>query len=853
MKRTSNPLKPLLVSQPTDKLFEQPPLGVDADTLALDVRRYFALFLGRYKHSRGRSTHYPYQATVLAIRDRLNERLNNTRHAYEVAGAKHAYYLSLEFLMGRTLNNALLNLGLGEETEQALRTLGFDLDELIDTEADAGLGNGGLGRLAACFLDSCATLQLPVMGYGIRYEYGMFRQHIENGQQVEEPDHWLRNGNPWELEKPEHTRRIQYYGRTVHQSGPDGRLRVAWVDSHDVLAVPYDTPIPGYWNNTVNVLRLWKAAATDEFDLDEFNAGSYTESVAAKNAAENITMVLYPNDASENGKELRLRQQYFLASASLQDILARWEDQHGKDFSRFAELNCFQLNDTHPSCAVPELMRLLIDEHDQSWETAWDIVTRTMAYTNHTLLPEALEKWSVRLFGQLLPRLLEIVYEINARFLTEVARRWPGDNARLARMSLIEEGPEPQIRMAYLAIVGSFSVNGVAELHSRLLQQGLFRDFHELWPWKFNNKTNGVTQRRWLASANPLQSQLITETIGDGWITRLDELRKLAPLADDPAFRARWAAVKRANKERLAELVRKDCQVEFNPDAMFDVQVKRIHEYKRQLLNVLHVVHLYIRIKQGEIGTFTPRCVLIGGKAAPGYFMAKRIITFVCKVAEVVNGDPTVRDRLKLAFLPDYRVSAMEIIAPGSDLSEQISTAGKEASGTGNMKFMMNGAVTIGTLDGANIEIREEVGDENFFLFGLTAREVEDARNGYNPDAIIAADPDLKRVMELIESGHFNQFQPGLFDPIIKAIRSPHDPWLVAADFRSYIDAQDRAAETYRDQDRWTRMSILNTAASGKFSTDRTMEEYNADIWKLPKVAPTPMQQLGGQVSNCCI
>jgi starch phosphorylase len=835
-KRSANPLKPLSGGRPAASLSDLPPLGMDSDSLALDIRRYFGTFLGRDKYCR--SSHYPYQALVLALRDRLMERWKRTRYAYEEAGAKHAYYLSLEFLMGRTLSNALLNLGLDETARPVLRKLGLDLEELIDNENDAGLGNGGLGRLAACFLDSCATLQLPVMGYGIRYEYGMFRQHIENGRQVEEPDHWLRDGNPWELERPEHTRRIHYYGRTEHYRDAKGRLHARWVDTHDVLAVPFDTPIPGYRNGTVNVLRLWKAAATDEFDLGEFNAGAYAESVAAKNAAENITMVLYPNDASENGKELRLKQQYFLASASLQDVLERWELHHDNDFSRFAEMNCFQLNDTHPTIAVAELMRLLMDEHALEWDAAWAIASRTMAYTNHTLLPEALEKWPVRMFGQLLPRLLEIIYEINARFLKEVAQRWPGDNARLARMSLIEEGPEPQVRMAYLAIVGSFSVNGVAELHSDLLKQGLFRDFYELWPEKFNNKTNGVTQRRWMASANPGMTQLIDATIGKGWITHLDELKRLAPLADDPAFRQRWAAVKRDNKRRLAELVERDCKVAFDPDALFDVQVKRIHEYKRQLLNVLHVIHLYARLKAGDARDWTPRCVLIGGKAAPGYFMAKRIISLICNVAETVNADPAIGGRLKLAFLPNYRVSAMELIAPGSDLSEQISTAGKEASGTGNMKFMMNGAVTIGTLDGANIEIRAEVGDDNFFLFGLTAAEVEAIRRGYDPDALIAADPDLARVMSLIESGHFNRFEPGLFDPIVKAIRSPHDPWLVAADFRSFVDAQARVAAAYRDQERWTRMSILNTAMSGKFSTDRTMREYNAEIWKLQAVQP---------------
>jgi glycogen phosphorylase len=837
-RQTPHRLKPLRSSKLSQELFRLPPLGMDEEALAADIRRYFGNFLGRDKYCR--SSHYPYQALVLALRDRLMERWKRTRYAYEEAGAKHTYYLSLEFLMGRALNNALINLGLGERTEAVMRRLGLEVEELIDNEHDAGLGNGGLGRLAACFLDSCATLQLPVMGYGIRYEYGMFRQRIDNGRQVEEPDHWLRDGNPWELERPEHTRRIQYYGRTDFYRDALGQQRARWVDSHDVLAVPFDVPVPGFRNDTVNVLRLWSAAATDEFDLGEFNAGSYTESVAAKNAAEHITMVLYPNDASENGKELRLKQQYFLASASLQDVLERWEQHHGNNFGQFADKNCFQLNDTHPTCAVAELMRLLLDEHGLAWDQAWQITSRTMAYTNHTLLPEALERWSVRLFGQLLPRLLDIIYEINGRFLAEVARRWPGDNERLARMSLIEEGPEPQVRMAYLAIVGSFSVNGVAELHSDLLKQGLFRDFHDLWPHKFNNKTNGVTQRRWLAAANPGLAKLIVDTIGDGWITRLDELRGLAAHAEDPVFRQRWREVKRANKARLAALVRRDCKVEFNPDALFDVQVKRIHEYKRQLLNILHVIHLYARLKHGEAGDWTPRCVLIGGKAAPGYFIAKRIITLICKVADVVNADAEIDGRLRVAFLPDYRVSAMEVIAPGTDVSEQISTAGKEASGTGNMKFMMNGAVTIGTLDGANIEIRDEVGDENFFLFGLTAAQVEATRRHYDPDSLIEADPDLARVIALLEAGHFNHFEPGLFDPIIKAIRNPHDPWLVAADFRAFVDAQERAAAAYRDQEHWTRMSILNTAASGKFSTDRTMAEYNREIWGLTPVVPIP-------------
>jgi starch phosphorylase len=710
------------------------------------------------------------------------------------------------------------------------------LEEVQELESDAGLGNGGLGRLAACFLDSCATLQLPVTGYGLRYEYGMFRQKIEHGRQLEEPDHWLRNGNPWEIERPEYAVRIKFGGRSEFFDDADGNPHVRWVDTLDVLAVPYDMPIPGYRNGTVNSLRLWKAAATEEFNLDEFNAGSYTEAVAAKNAAEHITMVLYPNDASENGKELRLRQQYFLASASLQDVLRQWVHKHGEDFSSFADKSCFQLNDTHPTCAVPELMRLLMDEHGLGWDEAWDITTHTMAYTNHTLLPEALERWSVSMFGRLLPRLLDIIYEINGRFMQEVALRWPGDTQRERRMSIVEECGVPQIRMAYLAVVACHSVNGVAALHSQLLQQHLFHDFHEMWPHKFNNKTNGVTPRRWIASSNPLLSNLIDRNIGEAWRIDLSRLSALREFAEDLKFRAEWQEVKQANKQRLAEMVASDCGVEFDPAAMFDVQVKRIHEYKRQLLNVLHVIHLYDRIKSGDTADWTPRCVLIGGKAAPGYVMAKRIIRLVTAVADVINHDPATKGLLRLAFLPDYRVSAMEVICPAADLSEQISTAGKEASGTGNMKFMMNGAITIGTLDGANIEIREEVGEESFFLFGLTAEQVDAKRGHYDPASIVAADRDLARVIHLLESGHFNLFEPGLFDPIVQSILNPHDPWLTAADFRGFVDAQRQVATAYRDRERWLRMSILNTAHSGKFSSDRTIQDYNRDIWRLQQV-----------------
>ncbi len=823
---------------PTAALYEAPTLDMNIDALAEDIKRYYGIHLAQDKGTA--SGHYLYSALALTLRDRLFERMKQTKHTYAESHCKQAYYLSMEFLMGRAMGNAALNLGIEDDLKKALVDLGLNFEELAEMEHDAGLGNGGLGRLAACFIDSCATLQLPVTGYGLRYEYGMFQQRIENGYQQEMPDHWLRDGSPWELERPEFTQRVKFGGHTEFHRNASGWMEVQWVDTNDVLAVPYDLPIPGYRNGTVNKLRLWKAAATDEFNLEDFNAGSYTDAVAAKNEAENISMVLYPNDASENGKELRLRQQYFLASASLQDILDYWVTNHGDDFTHFADKNCFQLNDTHPTVAVAELMRLLIDDHGLSWEAAWNITSKTMAYTNHTLLPEALERWPVNLFGRLLPRILEVIYEINARFLREVANHWPGDRERLARLSIIEEGPQQQVRMAHLAIVGSFSVNGVAALHSELLKKGLFKDFFALWPHKFNNKTNGVTQRRWMAWCNPALSELISAKIGEDWITDLSQLKKLAPLANDPAFQTQWSEAKRMNKQKLADLVQRSCGVTFNPDAMFDIQVKRIHEYKRQLLNVLHVIHLYEQIKTGQTEGMVKRCVLFGGKAAPGYVMAKQIIKLINNVANVINNDPNVSDWLKVVFLPNYQVSAMEVICPAADLSEQISTAGKEASGTGNMKFMMNGAITIGTLDGANIEIREEVGDDNFFLFGLDEQEVEMTRQHYNPQAIINNDPDLKRVVDLLRGGHFNQFEPGCFDNLINAFTSSYDPWMTVADFRSYIDAQHQAGLAYQDKARWAQMSIINSAHSGKFSTDRTMNEYNDEIWKLEKIAPKP-------------
>lgn len=819
--------------------FDQPDenarmLGMDEQSLFDDLFRHLHLTLGREEGSE--SSVYLYEAAALTVRDRLVERWRESRFRRRQKAPRRVAYLSMEFLMGRALQNAILNLDLRDAVQKVLMDLGTSLEEIVDEERDAGLGNGGLGRLAACFLDSCATLRLPVIGYGILYDYGMFHQKIRNGHQIEQPDHWLQVGNPWCFKSPKDSFVVKFKGHTTADVDKAGRRHVRWINTDDVLAVPYDMPIPGYRNDKVNTLRLWRAEATEEFNLSEFNAGSYTEAVAKKTEAEQISMVLYPNDISENGKLLRLRQQYFLTSASLQDSLSLWVDQNGLDFYRFAEFNCFQLNDTHPALAVAELMRLLVDDYALSWNRAWEITSSTMAYTNHTLLPEALERWSISLFRDLLPRILEIIYEINARFLREVAARWPGDSERLNRMSIIEDHGASNVCMANLAIVGSFSVNGVAALHTELLKKGLFRDFYELWPHKFNNKTNGVTPRRWLAFCNPRLTGLIEEAIDGSWRTDLTELEKLKPFADDAAFRQRWYEIKQANKQDLAAQMRIQTGVEFDTGMLLDVQVKRIHEYKRQLLNILHVIHLYDRIIKGDTADFVPRAVLIGGKAAPGYFMAKLIIKLINNVATVVNGDAASADLLRVAFVPNYRVSTMEIICPAVDLSEQISTAGKEASGTGNMKMMMNGALTIGTLDGANIEIRDAVGEENFFLFGLRADEIEARLNDYNPGAIINSDPDFSMVMTMLETGFFDRDEANVFKPIIDSIRNPGDQWLVAADFRSYVDAQNEAARQYQDRELWTRKSIYNTANSGRFSSDRTIQEYARDIWKIKPI-----------------
>jgi starch phosphorylase len=807
------------------------PLPSDAESICNAFDFYLTHHLGRFLSCR---TVYLYQALASTVRDRLMADWRNSWRAFTRPGTRRASYMSLEFLMGRAMGNHVLNLGIRDEVDEAMLELSLDLEEVEEEELDAGLGNGGLGRLAACFMDSCAHLDLPVIGYGIRYEFGMFHQHIENGYQIEDPDHWLRDGYPWEIERQEYTQRIKFGGHCKHYTDENNKPRVKWIKTEDVLAVPYDVPVSGYRNKTINTLRLWKAEATDEFNLSEFNAGSYTESVASKYEAEHITMVLYPNDSSENGKELRLKQQYFLASASLQDIIQIWEMIDG-DYNKFVEQNVFQMNDTHPTIAVAELMRILIDEKNLEWDAAWDITRQCMAYTNHTLLPEALERWSVRLFESLLPRILEIIYQINEYFLREISMRWPGDTDRLKRLSIIEEGDEKQIRMAHLAIVGSFSVNGVAELHSKLLIENLFHDFYEVWPEKFNNKTNGVTPRRWIAHANPALTDLLNDTIGDEWTSDLDKISALSKYVKEPddEFIEKWLDVQLASKQRLIAMVKEKTGIEFNDSSMLSVQVKRIHEYKRQLLNVLHIIHLYIQIKHCNTDGMVDRCFLIGGKAAPGYWMAKQIIKLINNVADVINNDPDIGGKLKLAFIPNYKVTSMEVIAPGADLSEQISTAGKEASGTGNMKFMMNGALTIGTYDGANIEILEAVGEDNFFLFGLRAHEVDELKKNYHPQSFVDADQDLQKVIDLLSSGFFNPVEPGIFDDILQSMLSPSDPWVTLADFRNYVNAQEQAAHAWKDRRGWALKSIRNVASSGFFSTDRTMHDYNRDIWKL--------------------
>jgi glycogen phosphorylase len=776
-----------------------------------------------------------YMALACSVRDRMLARWMSTVRAYAARGVKIVCYLSAEFLTGPQLGNNLVNLGIEAPARTAMRSLGQDLDALLALEEEPGLGNGGLGRLAACYMDSLATLQVPAIGFGIRYEFGIFDQEIRDGWQVEVTDKWLQKGNPWEIVPPETSFYVNFSGYTEPWTDSEGRHRVRWVPAGRVKGVPRDTPVLGYRVNTCNTLRLWMSEAVESFDFQDFNVGDYYGAVEQKTISETLSKVLYPNDEPEIGKRLRLAQQYFFVCCSLQNIL-RLLDMMDEPAARLPDLFAVQLNDTHPSIAVAELMRLLVDERLLPWDEAWDITRRTLAYTNHTLLPEALETWGLPLFQSLLPRPLEIIHEINRRFLDEVRQRYPGDDARLARMSLIDEAGDKRVRMANLATVGSHAVNGVAALHSTLLRQTVLRDFAELWPERFHNVTNGVTPRRFVVLSNPGLTRLLNETVGEGWVTDLSRLRALEAHVGDAAFREQWRRIKRTNKEALALRIRERTGVVVDPEALFDIQVKRIHEYKRQHLNVLHIITLYNRLRRNPQLDIASRCFVFGGKAAPGYHMAKLVIRLINGVAEAVNDDPAAGGRLKVVFFPDFNVKNAHAIYPAADLSEQISTAGKEASGTGNMKFMLNGAVTIGTLDGANVEIREEVGAENFFLFGLTAGEVERVkREGYHPATHAEGNAELREALDLVANGHFSRGDRETFRPLVENLLQS-DPFLVLADYADYVACQERVAAAWNDPERWSRMSILNTARAGKFSSDRAIREYCDAIWNVRPV-----------------
>ena len=793
------------------------------------------LIFSSFKTSAAATPRDWYDVAAYTVRDHVVERWVKTADAYYENDPKRLYYLSLEFLIGRMLSNAALNLGIKNELSDGLSALGNSLEQAVEMESDAALGNGGLGRLAACFLDSMATMNIPATGYGIRYEYGMFKQSIENGQQIENPDNWLRYGNIWEFQRPEATYDIKFYGRVL-QVVEGNATSFHWVDAEHVVAMAYDMPVPGYDTETVNTLRLWSAKATKEFDLRHFNDGNYERAVEERVETETISKVLYPNDASASGRELRLKQQYFFVSASIQDILRRFLSTHTMnkqaDWSLLPEKIAIQLNDTHPSIGVAEMMHQLIDTHHLDWDFAWSLVNKIFAYTNHTLMPEALETWSLELFGALLPRHLDIIFEINRRFLTAVQTQFPNDADLLQRVSIVDETHGRRVRMAHLAVVGSHTVNGVAALHSELLKTTLFADFHKIYPNKFTNVTNGITPRRWLNQANPLLTDLIKKAIGDGFLRDLTQLKKLTPLADDKDFRKAFRQVKTANKARLAAKIHSHTNIVVNPNSLFDVQIKRIHEYKRQLLNVLHVITLYSRIRAGE-KLAAPRTVIFGGKAAPGYWMAKQIIRLINDVAHVVNNDPKVGDQLKVVFYPNYEVSAAEILFPGSDLSEQISTAGTEASGTGNMKMALNGALTIGTLDGANVEIMEEVGNDNIFIFGLTTPEVAATKVNYNPRDYYNKNANLKQVIDMIGSGFFSPEEPSRYQVIFDNLLNNGDNYLLLADYASYIAKQDEVAKLYQNQEEWSRKAILNVARMAKFSSDRSIGDYANNIWNV--------------------
>ena len=800
-----------------------------------NIKHHLLSFEGRDPERAGAQDIY--RALAYTMRDIMVEKWIATQKNYYDKEKKRVYYLSLEFLIGRSLSNSMSSLGILNEVETAVNELGFDLSNIREQEEDAALGNGGLGRLAACFMDSIATLKIPAYGYGILYEYGLFFQQLINGYQAERPDNWLQNGTPWTFDRRMPMVPVSFYGHTTTHQDAQGCYRVKWVDTEEVIAKPSDILVPGFMNDHIINMRLWTAAAPRELDLRQFNKGDYIGAVKAKVSSETISKVLYPPDHNYAGQELRLKQQYFFVAATFFDIIRRYRKHNEeKAFSNFAECVAVQLNDTHPAIAIPELMRLLLDIEGVCWEKAWAICVNTFAYTNHTLMPEALERWPVSMMGRVLPRHLEIIYEINARFLDEVAERYPGDEERLQRMSIIEEGDVKQVRMAYLAIVGSHSVNGVAALHSQLLKERIFKDFHEFYPGKFNSKTNGITPRRWLLDTNPRLADLITEKLGFEWITDLDQLRGLEPLVDDPNFCRSWNEIKFANKVRLAEYIEKHCNVVVDPHSMFDVQVKRIHEYKRQLLNALHVVHLYHQILREGGDNIAPRTVIFAGKAAPSYWRAKLIIKFITAIGEVINNDPRIKGKLKVVFLPNYNVSQAEIIMPAADLSEQVSTAGTEASGTGNMKFSLNGALTIGTLDGANIEIGEEVGFENIFIFGMTADEAEYERKNISrtPEQVCAENPRIHAVVESMRSGAFSGGDKKLFQPLVDSLMDRYDPYLLMLDLESYIACQSQVNTAFLNKEKWGRKAILNVARMGKFSSDRTIRQYSEEIWGIP-------------------
>ncbi len=831
-------------SQPLDLRLPTPGCYADPERAGLDAEGVFDgmtehLFFTIGKLAPTASRHDLYMALSYAVRDRLMTRYLASLEAIRARPQKTVAYLSAEFLIGPQLNNNLLNLGIQKEAETALRRFGIEsIDELLEVEEEPGLGNGGLGRLAACYMESLATLQVPATGYGIRYEFGIFNQLIRDGWQVEVTDKWLKGGWPWELPQPGDACFVGFGGRTESYTDDKGNYRSRWIPAEHAIGVPHDVPVLGYRVNTCDRLRLWRADATESFDFYAFNIGDYYGAVEEKVGTETLSKVLYPNDGTDEGRRLRLKQQHFFVSCSLQDML-RSLDNRGLAIVDFAKYWTVQLNDTHPAIAVAELMRLLIDDRHLDWEMAWDITSRSVAYTNHTLLPEALEKWDLALFASLLPRHLELIYEINRRFLQQVRLRYPGNEAMQRKLSIIDEDGGKAVRMAHLATIGAHHVNGVAALHSDLVKRQLFPEFAELWPEKFTNVTNGVTPRRWLALANPELAELLNQQVGPDWITSMESLTKLEERQNDTGFLETWGATKLTVKRKLASYIHRNTGVLVDPSSLFDVQVKRIHEYKRQHLNALQVISQYLRIKNGQAGDMAPRTVIFGGKAAPGYYMAKLIIRFINGIAETINADPDMDGRLRVVFLPDYNVKLGEQVYPASDLSEQISTAGKEASGTGNMKFAMNGALTIGTLDGANVEIRERVKEENFFLFGNTESEIEALRqSGYNPAEIVSSIPELAEAVRLVETGHFSHGDGELFRPLLDNLTGS-DPFFVMADFADYLRVQDEVSRAWSDRQRWNKMSLLNTARAGFFSSDRSIREYCQSIWK---VDPLPVE-----------